>query len=259
MVAPACELHQLLAGERLARVLREHADQRVLARREVRDPARDGERARREVEAMPAERDDAGLVGRARSGPQRVPAQHRMDARDQLARIERLAEVVVGAHLEADDPVDVLALRRQHDDRDVFAGAAQPPADREPVLAGQHQVEHDEARRVALQPLVELARVGNRAHLEALAREVAVEEVAQPDVVVDDQDAGSVALRLRTHRRPRGGRGIARAHSGIGTHRAAVARTRAVTDCNDGALPQRPVAPAAARRETLGAFCYRSS
>jgi hypothetical protein len=30
---------------------------------------------------------------------------------DQLARVERLREVVVGAHLEADDAVDVLALR----------------------------------------------------------------------------------------------------------------------------------------------------
>ena len=126
--------------------------------------------------------------GRARREPLRLPAQHRVDARDELARIERLRQVVVGAHLEPDDAIDVLALRRQHDDRHAFAGAAQPAADGEPVLAGQHEVEHDEVRRIALQLLVEVARVGQRRDLEALLGQIARQEVAQAHVVVDDED-----------------------------------------------------------------------
>ena len=39
----------------------------------------------------------------------RGPAQHRLDAREQLAQIERLGDVVVGADLEADDLVDRVA------------------------------------------------------------------------------------------------------------------------------------------------------
>ena len=37
-----------------------------------------------------------------------APAQDGADARGELARVERLAEIVVGAHLEPDDAVDVL-------------------------------------------------------------------------------------------------------------------------------------------------------
>ena len=58
-----------------------------------------------------------------------------------------------------------------------------------PSSPGEHQVEHDQVRRVALQPLVELARVGERPHVEALLAQVAREEVAQAHVVVDDEDA----------------------------------------------------------------------
>ena len=58
----------------------------------------------------------------------------------------------------------------------------------EAVLAGQHQVEHDEVRRIALQLLVEVARVGQRRDLEALFAQVAREQVAQAHVVVDDED-----------------------------------------------------------------------
>ena len=152
-------------------------------------------------------------------------------------------EVVVGAHLEPDDAVDVLALRGQHDDRHVLARAAQPPADGEAVLAGQHQVEHDEVRRVALQPLVEVARVGDRAHVEPLAGQVARQQVAQPHVVVDDEDAHRGRRRFRVHRV-------------IGTRRGVGDRRRGVTDCNGRARVQRPVACAASRgrtaRRTLG-------
>src|SRR4030065_76955 len=42
-----------------------------------------------------------------------------VDALDQLARAERLGDVVVGAHLEADLLVDVTALGREQDDGDV--------------------------------------------------------------------------------------------------------------------------------------------
>ena len=46
-----------------------------------------------------------------------VRAQHRADARRQLAQAERLGDVVVGAVLETGDPVVFARARGQHDDR----------------------------------------------------------------------------------------------------------------------------------------------
>ena len=59
--------------------------------------------------------------------------------------IERLREVVVGADLEADDLVDVLVARGQHQDRDV-GGLADPPADLDAVDVREVEVEDDQRR-----------------------------------------------------------------------------------------------------------------
>jgi len=59
-------------------------------------------------------------------------------------------------------------------------------------------------RRIALQLLVEVAGVGKRRDLEALLAEIARQQVAQPHIVVDDED-----LRWRG-RSSHGGRVVAR-------------------------------------------------
>src|SRR5206468_1192028 len=52
-----------------------------------------------------------------------APAQDRLAAQDQLARAERLGDVVVGAHLQAADPVFLAGLGGEHDDGNAAAGA----------------------------------------------------------------------------------------------------------------------------------------
>jgi E1-E2 ATPase/haloacid dehalogenase-like hydrolase len=49
-------------------------------------------------------------------GPAPGPAEERLHPGDQLARAERLHQVVVGAHRETNDPIDLLAPRREHQD-----------------------------------------------------------------------------------------------------------------------------------------------
>src|SRR5438477_34413 len=78
--------------------------------------------------------DDRGAL------PQLLP--HRLHARDELTRAERLRHVIVGAELEAEDAVDLAVARGQHDDRDL-AGRAQTAADLEAVHSGEHHVEDD--------------------------------------------------------------------------------------------------------------------
>ena len=97
--------------------LRRHVGQQVeLLRRQVHRLAIDTVTSRRatsmrtfaERELVPTLR----LVGLAP-----LPAQHRLDAGQQLRAAERLRDVVVGADLEADDPVDLVALGREDDHR----------------------------------------------------------------------------------------------------------------------------------------------
>jgi hypothetical protein len=154
-----------------------------------------GEGARGEVEREGAERHLAGAeLGAPGRLDGRLPAQHRLDARHQLARVERLGQVVVGAGLEAGDAVHVVALGGEHDDGDAIAGGAQPPADRQPVLAGQHEVEHHQVVAHARALAFHGRGVGHGVHGEALLAEVAPQQVAQPQVVVDHEDllAGGV-------------------------------------------------------------------
>ena len=68
---------------------------------------------------------------------------HRLDTGEQLARVEGLGDVIVGAHLQAHDAVGLLAHGGQQDDRDPRR-LAQVPAEREPVLARHRDVEHHE-------------------------------------------------------------------------------------------------------------------
>ena len=80
-----------------------------------------------------------------RSGEQRtaLAARQRADAREQLAKVERLGQVVVGAGVESVDARLDGVARGQHQHRHVGAGGAQLAADRQAVLARQHHVEDD--------------------------------------------------------------------------------------------------------------------
>ena len=77
------------------------------------------------------------------------PAQDGGDAQQQLARLERLGQIVVGARLQARDPVLRRAARGQQQDRHL-ALAAQLLGQRQAVLARHHDVEHDQVEGHAL-------------------------------------------------------------------------------------------------------------
>ncbi len=104
--------------------------------------------------------------------------------------MEGLGHVVVGAELEADDAVDFLTARRQHDHRraGVFVQAL---ADRQAVFAGHHVVQHHQADIAAAQHLVHFPAAGGGVHFETVLAKEAGNQVAQFEVIIDDQDAGS--------------------------------------------------------------------
>src|SRR6185295_15588660 len=129
-------------------------------------------------------RGSGAVVGR---GDGFAPAQHGADAREQLARAEGFGEVVVGAQFQAGDPVDLLALAGQHDDRQARA-AAQRARERKTVFAGQLDVEHHEIHLLAREDQVHLVAVGAQQDLEAVFAQVIAHQAAYRLVVVDRQN-----------------------------------------------------------------------
>ena len=140
LVGPAGDgLEQLVAGQDGARASGERGEQADLAGRQAaldRDarcrPVVAGQRVaaagRIDHEPPAIERERRGVVsagGDGRAGRRRrvspAAAQDRRDPGGQLVRVERLGQVVVGAHPQAGDPFEVAALGRGDEDRRVAA------------------------------------------------------------------------------------------------------------------------------------------
>ena len=128
----------------------------------------------------------AALAGFAAAA--RAP-QHALQARAQLARVEGLAEVVVGADLQADHAVHHLARRRHHDDRHVVvARAASARATGRP-RPGRLRSSSTTSGTAAAQRLAHGLAVLGEGHLVAVALQVLAHRLAHVAVVVDDEDA----------------------------------------------------------------------
>jgi hypothetical protein len=121
----------------------------------------------------------------------------------ELARIERLRHVVVGADLETGDAIGVVSARRQHDDRQIVR-RANAPAHLEAVHPRQHHVEqHDVEVARGLAELRErgAAVLDVREH-HLVTAEVVAQETREISIVVDQERADHVA-RCRGTRRAR--------------------------------------------------------
>ena len=81
---------------------------------------------------------------------QRLDPQDRAHPRDQRRVVDRLGQVLVAARIEPGHDVVRIGLRRDQDDRHERQAVLrlELPADLEAVLAGHHDVEQDEIRRL---------------------------------------------------------------------------------------------------------------
>jgi hypothetical protein len=107
-----CEVEKLLARQHAPGPIEKHEEQVELGACQFdRLSVETGHMARIWFGSKASEAIDAGAIDAWLAIS--TPAQNGTDARHELARIERLAEVVVGADLQADDAVDVLLQGRQ--------------------------------------------------------------------------------------------------------------------------------------------------
>ena len=196
-VAPDA-VHQLVAREDLARVRGEEPEQVELLRGELQQLAR--RVGPRGVAGVDHERRRTRAAPRSRLG--RRAAQHRLDARGELARRERLRHVVVGAELEPDDPVGLLAAGRQQDHGQVRR-RPDPAAEREPVgcRAASRRGRRGSAPRVSISCARPSPSLG-RQRPEPVPLEIAHDDVADDRLVVDDQTRSSSQQSAAPRRAP---------------------------------------------------------
>src|SRR5262245_45161220 len=179
-------LRQFLARHRLSRLLRQYRQETGLGGGEVNNGVAAEQFAAREVETKIAKADFTRR--RRRAGP---ALQDIADAQDELARLERLDEVIIGAVLEAVDPILGLSHRRQQQDRHAHPRIlAQRAGQREAALARHHDIEHNEIEGKARELGARLGRVRGAGHAEAAVREVAAQQLAQPQIVIDNEEVG---------------------------------------------------------------------
>src|SRR6202044_4062727 len=122
-----------------------------------------------------------------RRRPTNGSAQHCVDPRGELARIEWFREIVVGADFESHNAVNIVAMRGEHDDGDRGLGtnAAQ---NFKATNAWQHDVEDDQRIRARKRALKAERTVMDGLNLEALGFQILPDEFTQLYVVIDDQD-----------------------------------------------------------------------
>ena len=115
----------------------------------------------------------------------RSTAEDAFDSRQQLAQVERLWQVVVRTHLEADDAVDDFAPPGQDDDPDTRF-LTQQAGQCEAVFTGQHQIQNDEIDRGLRHHPTHLGAVLSGRNPVTLAGQVLLHEVADFTLIVDD-------------------------------------------------------------------------
>jgi hypothetical protein len=132
--------------------------------------------------------------------------QDRAHARHELARRERLGEVIVAADLEAVDAVDLVVLGRQEHDRHRAAARirAQAAAHLDAVELGHEDVEHHQRRAVGGEARERLHAVGGHRGGEAGPLQRKAHHVADSRIVVHHEHLEHAGIVGATHGRDSG-------------------------------------------------------
>src|SRR4029077_11159087 len=117
------------------------------------------------------------------------PALERAHPGEELAEVEWLDEIVVGARVEALDPVGWRVTRGEHDDRGRFAVLARPGDDVDAGRAGHPPIDDRDVVVVPLELVDRVIAALDGVDVVALVFETEDEDVAQAGVVFGDQDA----------------------------------------------------------------------
>jgi hypothetical protein len=192
-------LQELLRREQVTAIAHEEREQLELARLESHGALAQRDSMRRHVQLQITA--DQPLGGRWRLGQlatnQLTPPQHGLHASEQLARGKRLGQIIVRAHLETDDAVDLLRARGQHQNRNSGIGT-DATAYFESVHARQHHVKNHNIWPLVSRHRDGLIARGGHDHVIASLLKVVAQRVQQIRFVVYDEHPGHSGLLNRS-------------------------------------------------------------
>src|SRR5262245_13968483 len=117
------------------------------------------------------------------------PAQQRPNACEQLGEREWLGEVIVGAMVEADNPVFDRVLRRQDQYRCLNATFAQRGEDIDAIAARQHEIEQQEVKGCLICQEEALFSGGRNRNFIMLRLETRAQRIRDLCFILDNQNA----------------------------------------------------------------------
>src|SRR5215472_17128050 len=179
---------KLIAAQHAAPRVHKQAQQLELERGQIHKAAIFADLAAVEIDFDVSEAATAGLrlgTGAAKQG---------FDSGAELVHAERLGDVIVGAEFQTHHLFGFLRLGGEHENRRAAAAAAEIAADFKSILAGQHDVEHDQIELVLLGAAEGVGAVGGDLDLIAFHLEIVFEAQRDGGFVFSDQDAGHARL-----------------------------------------------------------------
>ena len=142
-----------------------------------------------ELERVRPEDDLLDLRRRQRA----APAQDRIDAQDQFARIEGLGQIIIRSRFEALDAVVGLRQGGQHEDRDLLF-LAQRFRQLDPRFPRHHHVENDQVEVEPGQFAARLRRIAGDRHSKAVLAQILLKQAADTRVVIDHEQMGGIVI-----------------------------------------------------------------
>src|SRR5215210_2922534 len=131
-------------------------------------------------------------------GGHRSPAHDRAHPGHELPDCERLGDVIVGPELQAHDPVDLVVLRREHNDRDV-ALRPDPATHLRAVYLRQHDVQDEQVRLVRAERLERRLPISYGMYLETLPLQSMHEHLLDRGLIVHQQYPACGSLYVLHH------------------------------------------------------------
>jgi len=147
-----------------------------------------GDRSMRQVDLEAPDMEQRVGIARIAAGDGRQP-------RRQLAEVEGLDQIVVGAGVEAIDTPGNLVHRGEDDDRRGAAALAQAPEEIEAAAIGQVEVEQDQLERHASKRVAGFVEAPDPIDGMPIAGDVVMHRLAQARIVLDQQYAHDVPRR----------------------------------------------------------------
>ena len=167
-------LQKMLAAERALGSVEEGDEQRIFAfgQRDL-GAGRSGEAARAEAQPPPVELVASAFViaGGNRARPVE-PSQHGAHPGQKLPQVERFRHVIVGAELEADDTVDLVAAVTGCDDDRHVGMRSDLPQQIETVLEAEPKIQDDDADFVRVKLTDHLLAARGQQRLDVVVGEI---------------------------------------------------------------------------------------